>query len=75
MNKTKVKVSLNQGESFVVAEGEFWEAMVRTCKLLAEQYPDDVEYNSTWLDTANFLESEYLSNLYLGEFDEEDGWQ
>lgn len=67
----KTKVSLENGEAYVIAPLEFWEHIIATYKTLAEEQDN----REVWLEAADFVSRWISHTLYIAPEEEEDGWQ
>ena len=74
MSTHKIKLALEQGESYVVAPIEVWQDLVYTINAVSEQHEEGSNERSIWLNFANFFESQYVANIAQDNFEEEDGW-
>lgn len=70
---TKVKLSLENGQSYVVADMSVWIDLSYALNSMAEQWPKDSEEYSLWIDFLKTFESQYTQNL-VEESYEDDGW-
>jgi len=75
MSQQKVKISLEPGQSYVIADMTVWEDLSYTIKEISNQWPSGSEERNIWLDYLNYFESQYESNLAVESFEEEDGWK
>ena len=73
MKTQKVKVTLDNKQSFVIADEIMWEGLVSTFRELASQYPSDTQEYEDWLAIATNFDEQYRLNLFSGGY-EEDGW-
>jgi len=74
MSVKKVKINLNPGESYVVADMSVWEDLSYTIKEVANQHPIESEAHMLWMQYAEFFESQYINNAAQEDYDEDDGW-
>jgi hypothetical protein len=75
MSAQKIKVSLEPGQSYVVADTVIWEDLSYTIRQIADQWENGSEEKSLWLEYLNYFESQYKANLLSERFEEEDGWK
>ena len=75
MSSQKIKISLEPGQSYVVADMVVWEDLSYTINEIANQWEKGSEERSLWLEYLNYFESQYKSNLFSESFEEEDGWK
>lgn len=75
MSPSKVKINLESGQSYVVADLRIWEDLSYTIKEIANQWPAGSNEKNTWLEYLEYFEYQYKNNLALDTFEEEDGWK
>lgn len=64
-----VAVTLEPGESFVVADLIVWEGLVSAFREFAKDYPENSEERNTWLEIARKVELQSVQN-YVEEWDD-----
>jgi len=74
MSVKKVKINLNPGESYVIANMSTWEDLSYTIKEVANQHEYESEAYLLWMQYADFFESQYTTNAVQEDYDEDDGW-
>lgn len=75
MSSQKIKISLELGQSYVIADMPVWEDLSYTIRQIADQWPAGSEERSLWLEYLDYFESQYKNNLLSENFEEEDGWK
>lgn len=71
MSRNRVKITLHEGESFVVHDVGTWSYLVSVFRELGLQYMDGSEEAQGWNDLADYIEDQYLENQLLEEFEDE----
>jgi len=69
----KVKINLENGQSYVIADMSTWVDLSYAINSMAEQWPKDAEEYSLWIKFLDLFESQYLGNLFEEPY-EDDGW-
>ncbi len=70
---SKVKVTLEPGESYVVADNATWTGLVDTMVELAYQYEEGTPEHINWMEIAAYFQQNAERNMYMGEYEDE-GW-
>lgn len=69
----KVKINLENGQSYVIADLSVWEDLSYAISSIATQWDQGSEEYKMWMQFLEIFESQYIANL-IEENYEEDGW-
>lgn len=73
MSSQKVKITLEKGEAYMIASIEFWEHLIATYKILAEE--QGLKDQAYWLDAAGFISQWVTATQNIDPDPEDDEWQ